>query len=116
MCSYAHKISFRSPRLGLDSCLQNHRHNWLKILQAGVSRSIKEIDNVLDGPVSLIIGSFKVTLGPMVGVWLVLKATVSKRTAKTLLKGQKQQSHLHAFAGQRVGTSRAFYFRHTRSF
>src|SRR5258705_6451662 len=105
MCSYAHKISFRSPRLGLDSCLQNHRHNWLKILQAGVSRSIEEIDNVLDGPVSLIIGSFKFTLGPMVGVWLVVKATVSKRTAQTLVKEQKQQSDLEAFAGQAVGIS-----------
>src|SRR5258705_12299839 len=106
MCSYAHKISFRSPRLGLDSCLQNHRHNWLKILQAGVSRSIEEIDNVLAGPVSLIIGSFKFTLGPMVGVWFVVNTTVSKRLAQTSVKEQKQQSDLEAFAGKAAGISR----------
>jgi hypothetical protein len=55
-------------------------------LQAAVSRSIEEIDNVLDGPVSLIIGSFKFALGAMVGVWLVVKATVSKWTAQTLVE------------------------------
>ena len=74
-------------------------------LQAAVSRSIEEIDNVLDGPVSLIIGSFKFTLGPMVDVWLVVKATVSKRTAQTLVEEQKQQSDLEAFARQAVGIS-----------
>jgi hypothetical protein len=55
-------------------------------LQVTVSGSIEEIDNVLDGSVSLIIGSFKFTLGPMVGVWLVVKATVSKRAAQTLVE------------------------------
>jgi hypothetical protein len=70
----------------LDSCPQNHRHNWSKELPAAVSRCIEEIDNVLDGPVSLIIGSFKFALGPMVGVWLVVKATVSKWTAQTLVE------------------------------
>ena len=49
-------------------------------------RGIEEIDNVLDGPVSLIIGSFKFALGPMIGVWLVVKATVSKGTAQTLVE------------------------------
>jgi hypothetical protein len=55
-------------------------------LQAAVSGSLEEIDNVLDGSVSLIIGSFKFTLGPMVGVWLVVKATVSQRAAQTLVE------------------------------
>ena len=55
-------------------------------MQAAVSRSIEEIDNVLDGPVSLIIGGFKFALGPMVGVWLVVKATVSKWTAQTFVE------------------------------
>ena len=55
-------------------------------MQAAVSGSVEEIDNVLDGSVSFIIGSFKFTLGPMVGVWLVVKATVSKRTAQTLVE------------------------------
>ena len=55
-------------------------------MQAAVSGSVEEIDNVLDGSVSFIIGSFKFTLGPMVGVWLVVKATVSQRTAQTLVE------------------------------
>ena len=33
-----------------------------------------------------IIGSFKFTFGPMVGVWLVVKATVSQRAARTLVE------------------------------
>jgi hypothetical protein len=77
----------------------------VKDLQAAVSRSIEEIDNVLDGPVSLMIGSFKFALGPMVGVWLMVKATVSKWTAQTLVEEQKEQSDLKAFAGQAVGVS-----------
>ena len=55
-------------------------------MQAAVSRSIEEIDNVLDGLVSLIIGSFKFAPWAMVGVWLVVKATVSKWTAQTLVE------------------------------
>ena len=54
-------------------------------LQAPVSGSVEEIDNVLDGSVSFIIGSFKFTLGPMVGVWLVVEATVTKLTVQTLV-------------------------------
>jgi hypothetical protein len=48
--------------------------------------SIEKINNVLDGPVSLLIGSLKLGLGPMVGVWLVVKATVSMWTAQTLVE------------------------------
>ena len=44
------------------------------------------MDNVLNGPVRLIIGGFKFALGPMVDIWLVVKATVSKWTAQTLVE------------------------------
>ena len=41
----------------------NNKKNSIEDLQAAVSPSIEEIDNVLDGLVSLIIGSFKFAPG-----------------------------------------------------
>jgi hypothetical protein len=45
------------------------------------------------------IGNFEFALGPMVGVWLVVEAAVSERTAQALVEEQEQKSDLDTFAG-----------------
>ena len=81
-----------------------------------MSRSIKEIDNVLDGSISLMIGDFEFAMGSMGGVWLVVKAAVSKWTAQALVEEQKQKSDLEAFAGQPIGVSCSVTFEQAVAF
>ena len=81
-----------------------------------MSRSIKEINNVLDGSISLMIGDFEFAMGSMGGVWLVVKAAVSKWTAQALVEEQKQESDLEAFAGQAIGVSCSVTFEQAVAF
>jgi hypothetical protein len=54
-------------------------------LKRAASSSSEEIDEVLDGPISFMIGNFEFALGPMSRFWLVVEAAVSKWTAETLV-------------------------------
>jgi len=54
---------------------------------------------VLDGSVSLVIGSFESALGPMGGIRKVMEATVSQWSAQTFVEEQEQQGNLDAFGG-----------------
>ena len=60
-----------------------------------MSRSIKEINNVLDGSISLMIGDFEFAMGSMGGVWLVVKAAVSKWTAQAQQLTKKLHEQFH---------------------
>ncbi len=48
----------------------------------------------MDSPISVIIGNFEFALGRMGGIWLVVEAAVSERTAQTLVEEQEQKSDL----------------------
>ena len=53
----------------------------------------------MDSRVSLVIGNFEFAFGPMGGIWLVVEAAVSERTAQTLVEEQEQKSDLDTFSG-----------------
>ena len=53
----------------------------------------------MNSRISLVIGSFKFALRRMDGVWMVVEAAVSERTAQALVKEQEQKSDRDTFAG-----------------
>ena len=53
------------------------------------------------------IGDFESAVGPVLGIWLVMEATVCQRTAEELVEEQKQESELNAFGRQAVGIASA---------
>ena len=65
----------------------------------GSSSSSEELDDILDGRVSLVIGSFEFAPGLIRGVRTVMETAVSKRSAQALVEEQEQQSNLDAFSG-----------------
>ena len=46
----------------------------------------------MDRRVSLVIGGFEFALGPMRGVWKVMKSAISKRSAEAFVEEQEQQA------------------------
>ena len=52
----------------------------------GSSSSSEELDDILDGRVSLVIGSFESALRPERRIRKVMEATVSKRSAQTFVE------------------------------
>jgi hypothetical protein len=69
----------------------------------GSSSSSEELDDILDGRVSLVIGSFEFAPGLIRGVRTVMETAVSKRSAQALVEEQKQQRDLDAFRGEAIG-------------
>jgi hypothetical protein len=76
----------------------------------------EELYDILNRPVSLVIGSFEFALGPMGRVGAVMETAVSKRAAQTLVEKQEQQSDLNAFAGEAVGVASAVTFEQAVAF
>ena len=73
--------------------------------EAAASSSREEFDDILDRPVSLVIGSFEFALGPMGRVGAVMETAVSKRAAQPLVEEQEQQSDLDAFGGKAISVT-----------
>ena len=59
----------------------------------------EELYDILNRPVSLVIGSFEFALGLMSGIWTVVETAVSKGATQALVEEQEQQSDLDAFSG-----------------
>ena len=62
---------------------------------------------MLDRLVCFVICGFEFTVRAVVGVRLVMEATVGKRPAETFVEKQEKERNLHALGGESVGISAA---------
>ena len=62
---------------------------------------------MLDGLVGLVIGSFEFAVRLVLGIRLVMEATVGEWTAEALVEEQEEERDLHALSGEPVGIATA---------
>ena len=67
----------------------------------------QEMDDFFDGFVGAVVGGFEAAVRPMLGVWLVVEATVGERSAQALVEEQEEQCDLNPLGGEQVGVARA---------
>ena len=62
---------------------------------------------MLDGLVGLMIRGFEFAFRPVIGIGLVMEATIGERAAETLVEEQEQERDVHALGGEPIGVSAA---------
>ena len=70
----------------------------------------EQIDDVLNGFVGAVVGSFKLAIWAVLRVGSVVEAAVGKRSAQPLVEEEKEQGDLDAFAGEAIGVAGAVAF------
>src|SRR5580693_3499494 len=65
----------------------------------------EQIDDLLDGFVGAVVGSFELAGRRVMGVGAVVKAAVGERAAEPFVKEQEEQGDLNPFWGETVGVA-----------
>ena len=60
---------------------------------------------MLDGFVGLVIGSFQLAIRPVIGMGLVVEATVGDWPAEALVEEQEQKCDLHTLGGEPISVA-----------
>ena len=71
---------------------------------------------MLNGLIGIMVGRFEFALRPVIGIGLVMEATVGEGTAEALVEEEEQERDLHAFGGEPIGVATAIALEEAMAF